>query len=224
MDLSRRYGSVTERGSSQPTPRPRLGFLGLGWIGRMRLQQLAADGLVEVAALADPDERALRQALGLLGDAHPERCRTLEQLLGAALDGIVIATPTAQHAEQAQAVLQAGLPVFCQKPLGRDAGECRAVIEAAAERDLRLGVDMSYRHLRAVRAICEQLAAGAIAQPHALELVFHNAYEPGGGWAHDRRQAGGGALVDLGWHLLDLAALWLGELAPVTVHADLFSG
>jgi predicted dehydrogenase len=214
---------------------PRLGFVGLGWIGRLRLAALARSAGAEIVALADPDPRALeaagellagvRSAAGTGADAGgPERCRTLEELLERALDGVVIATPTALHARQAIAALQAGLPVFCQKPLGRDAGECRAVIEAACARGLRLGVDMPYRHTAAVRAALARLRAGAIGRPRACELIFHNAFEPGSGWARDRERAGGGALVDLGWHLLDLAALFFGALEPVAVHADLFAG
>jgi predicted dehydrogenase len=68
------------------------------------------------------------------------------------------------------------------------------------------------------------LQAGRIGEPHAAELVFHNAYGPDSGWARDAALAGGGALVDLGCHLIDLARLFLGPLRPADVHADLFAG
>jgi predicted dehydrogenase len=78
---------------------PRLGFAGAGWIGRNRLDAVVAAGAAEVAAIADP---AVEDALS-----------SYEELLESdELDGVVIATPSALHAEQAIAALERGLPVF----------------------------------------------------------------------------------------------------------------
>jgi len=178
--------------------RPRVGFLGVGWIGRSRLDALAATGAAEIAALADP--------------AVPDACDTLEELLEHDLDGVVIATPSALHAEQAIAALDAGVAVFCEKPLGRSAGETRAAVEAARRADRLLAVDYCYRFTRAAEALRAALAG--LGRIDAVELVFHNAYGPDKPWYYDRERAGGGCLLDLGTHLVDLA-LWL--LAPARV-------
>ena len=82
---------------------------------------------------------------------------------------------------------------------------------------------MSYRHLAAVRAALAALRAGRIGEPHAAELVFHNAYGPDREWARDAGLAGGGALIDLGCHLVDLARLFLGSVSAQRVHSDLFA-
>jgi predicted dehydrogenase len=82
---------------------------------------------------------------------------------------------------------------------------------------------MSYRHLRAVREALASLRAGTIGRPHAAELVFHNAYGPDKAWVRDPAMAGGGAMIDLGCHLIDLARLFLGDLEPASVHADMFA-
>jgi predicted dehydrogenase len=74
-----------------------------------------------------------------------------------------------------------------------------------------------------VQRALEQLRAGRIGAPHAAELIFHNAYGPDKAWVRDVSLAGGGALIDLGYHLIDLARLFLGDLVPVSVHADLFA-
>jgi len=200
----------------------RLGFLGVGWIGAQRMTALHDAGAATVAAVADLDSDAAEAA------AREVDCDTvaadLDALLALELDGIVIATPTGLHAEHVGVALRAGVPVFAQKPLARTEAETRELVVLARERDLRLGVDMSYRHLAATRAALERLHAGAIGAVHAAELTFHNAYGPDKGWARDLALAGGGALLDLGCHLLDLASLFLGRLDPVAVHADLFSG
>ena len=83
---------------------------------------------------------------------------SLEAMLALDLDGIVIATPSALHAEQAIRALDAGMAVFCQKPLGRDAAETAAVVEAAQRADRLLGVDLSYRFTRGMAAIAAVVA------------------------------------------------------------------
>src|SRR5262245_50017887 len=109
--------------------RPRVGFLGLGWIGRNRFEALQRSGLIEVAGIADPDEGALATAAEKAPQAR--RGRTLDDLLAMDLDAVVIATPSAAHAEHAAAALRHGMAVFCQKPLGRTAEETADVVEAA---------------------------------------------------------------------------------------------
>jgi predicted dehydrogenase len=190
------------------TTRPRLGFLGVGWIGRDRLRALAASGAAEVAAVADPTKACLRDALA---DAPEARVAgDLDALLAAGVDGVVIATPSALHAEQAIAALEAGVAVFCQKPLARDAAETARVVDAARAADRLLGVDLSYRFTAAAQAVREQVAAGALGPVHAVDLVFHNAYGPDKSWFLDPRLSGGGCVIDLGIHLVDLLLWTLG--------------
>lgn len=185
---------------------PRLGFLGVGWIGRYRMEALAGGGLARVAAVADPQAEALEAAAEVAPGAG--RAASLEELLEHELDGIVIATPSALHADQAVAALERGLAVFCQKPLARDAAETRRVLEAAREADRLLGVDLAYRHVEALRAAHVAVAEGRIGEPHTLDLAFHNAYGPDKPWFTRAELSGGGCLIDLGVHLVDLA-LWL---------------
>jgi predicted dehydrogenase len=181
--------------------RPRIGFLGLGWIGRARLEAVRHE--IEVAALADP--------------AVPEALDTLDELLAHELDGVVIATPSALHAEQAIAALDAGVAVFCQKPLGRTAAEAQAVVDAARAADRLLGIDLSYRFTRAAEAV----RGVQLGNVHAVEAAFHNAYGPDKAWFYDRRLAGGGCVIDLGTHLVDLVLWTLGWPEVVAVESRL---
>lgn len=188
------------------TTLPRLGFLGVGWIGRHRMEALVREDLARVAAVADPQPEALEAVAELVPQA--ERGEGLDTLLEQDLDGIVIATPSALHAEQASAALERGVAVFCQKPLARDAEETRRVLEAARRNDRLLGVDLSYRHVEALREARRLIAGGEIGLVHSLDLVFHNAYGPDKPWFTNPELSGGGCLIDLGTHLVDLA-LWL---------------
>ena len=95
---------------------PRLGFLGTGWIGLHRMQRIAESGVADIAVICDSSAEILAQAAKLAPSAATASC--FEELLAAHVDGVVIATPSALHAEQAICALQRGLSVFCQKPLG----------------------------------------------------------------------------------------------------------
>ncbi|HEU4564904.1 MAG TPA: Gfo/Idh/MocA family oxidoreductase [Gemmatimonadaceae bacterium] len=204
------------------TPPPRLGFLGVGWIGRSRMEAIAQSGAATVAAVADISPALVRDAMAIAPDA--EGMATLEELLDAELDGIVIATPSAMHAEQSIAALERGISVFCQKPLARTAAESARVVEAARAADRLLGVDLSYRHTSAMRATADVVRSGGIGDVFAVDLVFHNAYGPDKPWFYDRARSGGGCVIDLGIHLVDLALWTLGFPAVADARSRLYAG
>jgi predicted dehydrogenase len=138
------------------------------------------------------------------------------------IDGLVIATPTALHAEQSIAALEANVAVFCQKPLGRTETETRAVVDAARRVDRLLAVDMTYRHVRGIQKIKDMIAAGEIGEVYAMDLVFHNAYGPDKPWYYDPKLAGGGCVIDLGIHLIDMA-MWMSGSNVTGVSSRLFA-
>jgi len=183
----------------------RVGFLGVGWIGRHRMEAMLATGLVEAVAIADPSPEMLEAATKAAPQA--KTLSSLDELLAEDLDGVVIATPSAQHAQQTIRALDAGVAVFCQKPLGRTAREVNAVVEAARKADRLIGVDLSYRHTEAMQKIKVLLEEQNLGQVSAVDLTFHNAYGPDKPWFYDKKLSGGGCVIDLGVHLIDLA-LW----------------
>jgi predicted dehydrogenase len=166
----------------------------------------------EAVGICDPNAEMAREAQALA--PHASLAGSLEELLALSLDGIVIATPNALHAEQCMAALEVGVAVFCQKPLGRNAVEVEAVLSAARDADRLLGVDLSYRHTAAMQAIRDRVRNGELGHIFAADLVFHNAYGPQSGWFWDPRLSGGGCLIDLGVHLVDLA-LWMLDFPEV---------
>ena len=196
------------RGRAEPevsNVRSRLGFLGVGWIGRSRMKAVLDAGVAEVTAIADPSAQMLSEAHDWAPEAQV--AATLDDLLTMDLDGIVIATPSAMHAEQSIRALEQGFAVFCQKPLGRTQAEVRSVVDAARRADRLLGVDLSYRFTEGMRRIRDLVRSGELGRVYALDLVFHNAYGPDKAWFYDPALAGGGCVMDLGVHLVDLA-LW----------------
>ncbi|HEY8592569.1 MAG TPA: Gfo/Idh/MocA family oxidoreductase [Sphingomicrobium sp.] len=189
-----------------------LGFLGTGWIGRNRMEAMLATGQAKAVAVCDPNEEMAHGALEAAPDARI--VGSFEELLACEPDGVVIATPSALHADQCVQALRQGAAVFCQKPLGRTSAEVEAVLDAARLADKLLGVDLSYRHTAAMQAIRERVRAGELGKVFAADLTFHNAYGPQSGWFWDPKLSGGGCLIDLGVHLVDLV-LWLFDFPEV---------
>lgn len=183
----------------------RVGFLGTGWIGRHRMQAMLGTGAIDAVAIVDPSPECAAEAQELAPGARI--LPSLEAVLEYGVDGVVIATPSALHASQAIAALEGGAAVFCQKPLGRSEAEARGVVEAARRADRLLAVDLSYRRTAAAEAIVERIRTGALGDIFAADFTFHNAYGPDKAWFYDSELAGGGCLMDLGVHLIDLA-LW----------------
>jgi predicted dehydrogenase len=200
----------------------RLGFLGVGWIGLHRLNAIAASGAAQIVAVADADPAAAAHATQVA--PHAVVASSLDALLELDLDGIVIATPSALHASQAIAALESGKAVFCQKPLARTAAETRQIVETARRANRLLGVDFSYRFVRGMPQVQQLVQRGELGTIYAIDLVFHNAYGPDKPWFYTPELSGGGCLIDLGIHLVDLA-LWLLDFPPVDdVCSRLYAG
>jgi predicted dehydrogenase len=193
--------------ATQPTKKElSLGFLGVGWIGRNRMEAILNNTNAKASAITEPDPENCDAAQKSAKNAI---LKTSSEALFAEkdLDGIVIATPSAMHARQSMEALKAGKAVFCQKPLGRTAKEVEQVVEASREANKLLSVDLSYRYTKAFKAVYDTIQKGEIGDIFAVDLIFHNAYGPDKEWFYDIKRSGGGCVMDLGIHLVDLA-LW----------------
>ncbi|HJV64409.1 MAG TPA: Gfo/Idh/MocA family oxidoreductase [Geomonas sp.] len=201
---------------------PRVGFLGTGWIGRHQMEAIHRSKEVEIVAIADVvRENALEAARLVEGAIVVE---TLDDLLQLELDAVVIATPSAGHSTQAVRALESGLAVFCQKPLGRTCGEARRVVDAARAADRLISVDFSYRFTEGIQKMRQLVTSGDLGHVYAADLVFHNAYGPDKPWFYDADLSGGGCLIDLGSHLVDLA-LWFFDFPELrSVSSSIFAG
>ncbi|MFD2247051.1 Gfo/Idh/MocA family protein [Pontibacter ruber] len=198
--------TVAASSSTSSSHKPKLGFLGVGWIGRNRMEVIAKHEAGEIAFVADTAASNAEEAIKSVPGA--QIVNTLESILEQPeVEGVVIATPSAFHAEQSMLALEAGKSVFCQKPLGRNVEETRRVVETARSQNKLLGVDLSYRYTAAMQEVYKVVQSGELGFIYAVELVFHNAYGPDKAWFYEPKLSGGGCVIDLGVHLVDLA-LW----------------
>jgi predicted dehydrogenase len=185
------------------------------------MQAMTANDGCEVIGIVEPNETMARAACEL-ASSSVHVC-SYEELLNFGLDGVVIATPNALHAEQAIAALERGISVFCQKPLARNGAETQRVVEAARAADRLLCVDLSYRFVEGIRQIKDLVQSEALGKIYSVDLAFHNAYGPDKPWFYDANLSGGGCLIDLGIHLVDLA-LWTLDFPHVSkVSGHLFA-
>jgi predicted dehydrogenase len=194
-----------------------LGFAGLGWLGESLLKDLPAFPALRLAAVQDVRADLVER------QASPWQGTDYAAMLAApGVDAVVICTPNALHVPQAQAALRAGKHVLVQKPLALSPADAQATIDLAARAERLLFVDYTYRFLDTVQVLRQAMAA----RPRRVRAVFHNIYGPGQDktWFFDPKLSGGGALVDLGVHLLDLA-VWLVQPTAIGLeHVELAGG
>jgi oxidoreductase len=185
----------------------RVAVVGLGWSGReLWLPLLRGHRDFEVVAVVDPDPAARAGAVESTGvPAHP----TIDALGARSVDLAVVAVPNHLHAEVAASLLGRGISAFVEKPVCLTTAE--ADVLAAAERDggmLLAGSAASHRaDVRALAGLVPEL--GDVRHVD-LAWVRARGVPKAGGWFTERGKAGGGALVDLGWHLLDALTAILG--------------
>ncbi|GAC1314840.1 MAG: Gfo/Idh/MocA family oxidoreductase [Chloroflexota bacterium] len=137
------------------------------------------------------------------------------------VDAVALCTPNALHTPQAQAALRAGKDVLVQKPLALSCGDAQATMTLATDLDRLLFVDYTYRFLETTRRFASELVN--LGPLRSVRAVFHNIYGPGAekAWFFDPRQSGGGALTDLGVHLIDLLLTLFQPERVELVRADL---
>lgn len=189
--------------------KPSLGFLGVGWIGRNRMEAVAEARIAEISVIADPSEEILS---AINPNEQVFKVSNLNGLLSYQPDAVVIATPSALHTQQCLQALNHQTAVFCQKPLGRNTQETAEIIETAKKQNLLLGVDFSYR-FTCFKTLYQLISEGQLGKIHAIEMCFHNAYGPDKEWFYQKELSGGGCVLDLGVHLIDLAFWCLGNKA-----------
>jgi predicted dehydrogenase len=207
---------------SNTITKPRLAFAGVGWIGRSRLKAAAESGLANITLITDPSQACIEETLKITPQSRTTASFE-EAIQDEDIDGVVIATPSALHKAQSVAAFEAGKAVFCQKPLGRNIAEVTAVVEASKAANKLLGADFSYRYTTAFQKIQSIIKSGELGKIFGVDLKFHNAYGPDKSWFYDLEQSGGGCVLDLGIHLIDLMLYALDFPEVTKVHSDLFA-
>ena len=193
----------------------RWGIAGYGWVARDYVAPaMAAEGHT-LAAIADPDPAIRARAAGQ-GVAPYETAEAM--LRDARLDAVYVATPNHLHAMPAIAALEAGVPVLCEKPMAATLADAERMAAAARATGTLYATAFDQRHHPAHRALRTAIADGVVGTVTAVRIVYacwvDPRFAPAQGhdnWRIAADKAGGGAVIDLALHGLDLAQFLLDE-------------
>jgi len=203
-------GESTPR-SDPPSETPlRVGLVGMGFIGAMYQRALRELPGVELVAVADPDEGALRSVGGMATTRHPDAL-----LDDPAIDCVCILTPHHLHAQQAIRALRGGKHVLTEKPLALSLAGAREVCRAAEEAGRHLIVRQYLRHAPFVAQLHQAVRGGGLGNVVAASFSYTTqqlaTLQAPESWRSTWDRAGGGVLMDIGVHVVDLLQLLFGR-------------
>ncbi|MBT3293689.1 MAG: Gfo/Idh/MocA family oxidoreductase [Verrucomicrobia bacterium] len=195
----------------------RVGVIGLG-MGRSHVKAFNAHEQTEVVAICDQDEDRLAE-VGEANDVAGRYTDAAAMIAAEKLDIVSIATPNKFHHPYTLMAFEAGAHVFCEKPMAMNADEAREMIAAGRAAGKRLMINFSYRFSPQSWALKKEVDRGTLGDIYfARTQWLRRRGMPGfGGWFGTKALAGGGPLIDLGVHRLDLALWLMGYPQPVWV-------
>jgi predicted dehydrogenase len=167
----------------------------------------------ELAAVYDVNAAANAEVAAQFG---AQTCASEEALLNSDADIVYVATPACLHYEQVLRIAAAGKHVFCEKPLGMSADEGTRMVEACAKAGVKLGTGFMMRFHAQHQAALELVRGGRLGVPVLGRAQLSCWYPPiEGAWRQIPEQGGGGSLMDLGGHCIDLLEMFFGRARSV---------
>lgn len=188
----------------------RVGVVGCGGIANQKhLPAMKANGNFEIAAFCDLIEERAQKAKREYGTEDARVFTDYRELLKENLEAVYVLTPNSAHAPISIAAMEAGMHVMCEKPMAKTYAEAKEMVETARRtgKILTIGYQNRYRpDSRYLKRACENGDLGEIyyAKAHALRRRA----VPTWGVFLDAEKQGGGPLIDIGTHALDLT-LWM---------------
>ncbi|MBE6673769.1 MAG: Gfo/Idh/MocA family oxidoreductase [Ruminococcaceae bacterium] len=173
---------------------------------------------VEIVALCDINEERLKE----VGKKYPNArlySDYKEMINKEELDAVDICTPNNIHSQAAIYALDKGLHVMCEKPDAVSVSEAEKMKAAAEKSGKTLMVMRNNRYRPSTKFLKQYIAEGKMGKIYAGRCgwIRRRGIPGWGGWFTDKAQAGGGPLIDLGVHIIDLSMYLMGNAKPVTV-------
>jgi predicted dehydrogenase len=201
----------------------------VGWgvigSGGIALRRTIPEGIVPAAnarlvAVYDVNQEVNRQVAERFG---ARAASNLDELLEADVEAVYVATPVHAHREQVLACARARKHVLCEKPLGLNVAEAEEMVAACRQAGVLLGTALMMRFHSQHQAALKLIREGRLGRPVYARAQLSCWYPPiPGAWRQDPALGGGGALMDMGGHCLDLLEMFFGparRLACLTTRA-----
>lgn len=205
----------------------RLGIIGLGYIGKTHLRHSLKLDNARTIAVSDLSKKAMAKAK----DMGVKKTFSNYQLLlqDPDVDAVVIALPTYLHLQCAKQAAEAKKNIFLEKPIARNAEEAKEIISAAQKNSVKLMIGYPMRFNTNFHAIKEKLNNGTLGDVEIANATyissgpfFHRADGfspvPVPEWWFNKELTGGGVLIDLGSHIINLLRWYFGEITDIKSH------
>lgn len=194
----------------------RWGVVGCGGIARRRTipEGIAAASNGRLAAVWDASEAVTREVATQFG---ARAAAGLGDLLVDDIDAVYIASPPSAHRDQAIACARAGKHALCEKPLGMTVAEVEGMIGEFRRAGRQLGTAFMMRFQSQHQAALQIIREGRLGKPVLGRAQLSCWYPPmPGAWRQDPATGGGGSLMDMGGHCIDLLEMFLGPVKRVS--------
>lgn len=197
------------------------GKLGWGVIGAAGIarRRTIPEGIMQApnAQLVAVTDINLEGAKAVAEQFDAKYCGSVRKLLNTpGVDAVYIASPNQLHLQHVRACAKAGKHILCEKPLGRTTSEIRRMIAICKEAGVLLGTGFMMRYNVYHQQLKQMIAAGGLGKPVMTRGQMTCWYPPiEGAWRQDLKVGGGGALVDMGSHVLDVMEMLFGRTKSV---------
>ena len=195
----------------------RVGIIGLGFISKMHLEGYAKRPEVEVVAFCDIIEERAQTAAQKYGAAGARVYTDYKQMITSErLDAVSVCTENNMHAEITIHALNSGLHVFCEKPMAITGAEADAMVAAAHRNNRKLSVGYQMRFSHESQLLRSEVVNGRLGKIYYAEATtLRRRGVPTWGVFLDKAKQGGGPLIDIGTHLVDLTLWTMNDYSPV---------
>ena len=200
----------------------KIAIVGVGNISEVHINAYLKNENAELYAFCDINEQTLKEKGERYGitrlytdeeqmlKAHPE------------IDAVSVCTWNSQHAPCTVLALSYGKHVLCEKPMAMNATEARAMIDASKKYGKKLMVGFVRRFGNDAAITKDFIEAGNLGEVYYAKTTYLRRNGCPGGWFGDKSRSGGGPLIDLGVHVIDLARYLMGSPKPVSVYGATF--
>jgi len=197
------------------------GVIGAGGIARRRSipEVMRFSDKSEIVAIMDVSSELVQDVGKEFGI---DKCYfTVSDLLREDIDAVYVASPVYAHAEQVTMALNAGKHVLCEKPMALSLSQAEEMVSLAEKKNCKLGVAFMMRYNVYHQKIKQLVAENELGQIVAGRAQLTCWYPPlPGAWRQVKSQGGGGALIDMGCHCIDLLEWIIGPCSEVTAFVD----
>jgi predicted dehydrogenase len=201
-----------------------LGLIGLGYVGTIHLKHTQKLADAHLVAVADLSKKALKAARA--AGVKKVFADYKELLKDPAVDAVIIALPTHLHLQCAKETAEARKHIFLEKPMARNVAEATAILSLARKNSVKLMMGYPLRFnpsFMALKDKLDQRILGDVETAHATYLgsgPFMHRSEgytpiPVPEWWFNKELTGGGALIDLGSHVINLLRWYFGEISDI---------